>query len=250
VSCAGSPLPAGSTLRAGTEPVRQPPRSAAWERAATQARLLSWLTLGWLGIEAGVAVAAALAAGSVALLGFGIDSGIEALASIIVIWRLTGRRRSSESTERRAQRLVAISFLLLGPYIAVEALLDLASGAHPDTSLVGIALTAFTAIFEPSVGTAKRRLGRALASGAVRGEGTQNLLCAAQAAAVLVGLVVNTLLGAWWLDPAVALLIAAIAVREGLRAWRGEQPSCACGCLSIRAPDPLPIVVPPTTHRA
>jgi divalent metal cation (Fe/Co/Zn/Cd) transporter len=173
---------------------------------------------------------AALTAGSVALLGFGLDSGVEALASIIVIWRLSGSRRSSETAERRGQRLVAISFLLFGLYIAVEAMLDLASGAHPETSLVGIALTGFTVIFEPSIGLAKRRLGRALGSATVGGEGTQNLLCAAQAAGVLMGLVSNTLFGWAWLDPAVALLIAAIAIREGARSWQGGETSCACGC--------------------
>ncbi|MGC8513600.1 MAG: cation transporter [Acidimicrobiales bacterium] len=231
-----TPSLACSAPDSGIEPVAYPQGSAAWERAAKMARVLSWVTLAWLGIEAGVAVGAALAARSVALLGFGLDSGIEALASIIVIWRLTGARRDSESAERRGQRLVAISFLILGPYIAVEALIDLASGTRPETSLVGIALTAFTAVFEPAVGLAKRRLGRALGSGTVGGEGTQNLLCAAQAAAVLAGLVANTLFGAWWVDPAVALVIAAVALREGLRAWQGKQSSCACSC----GPDPVP----------
>ena len=230
-----SPLPPFSRTLLSTvgpdgEPPVHPPGSPAWQRAAAQARMLSWLTLGWLGVEAGVAVAAALTAGSVALLGFGLDSGIEALASIIVIWRLSGSRRSSETAERRGQRLVAISFLLLGPYIAVEGVRDLANGARPETSLVGIALTGFTVIFEPSLGVAKRRLGRALGSATVGGEGTQNLLCSAQAGGVLMGLVANTLFGWARLDPAVALLIAAIAIREGVRSWRGEESSCACGC--------------------
>lgn len=219
----GSPLPASG---ADGKPSGNP----TWQRAAARARMLSWLTLGWLGIEAGVAIAAALAAGSVALLGFGLDSGIEALASVIVIWRLSGSRRTSETAERRGQRLVAISFLLLGPYIAVEALRALVGGAHPETSLVGIALTSFTVIFEPSLGVAKRRLGRALDSVTVSGEGAQNLLCAAQAGAVLVGLAANTLFGWTWLDPAVALMIAGIAIREGVRSWRGKGSSCACGC--------------------
>jgi len=109
-------------------------------------------------------------------------------------------------------------------------MLDLASGAHPETSLVGIALTGFTVIFEPSIGLAKRRLGRALGSATVGGEGTQNLLCAAQAAGVLMGLVSNTLFGWAWLDPAVALLIAAIAIREGARSWQGGETSCTFGC--------------------
>lgn len=214
------------------------PSSPAWQRAAARARMLSWLTLAWIGVEASVAVSAALSAGSVALLGFGLDSAIEALASIIVIWRLSGTRRDSEKAERHGQRLVAISFLLLGPYIAVEGVTGLLRGTHPGTSLVGIGLTAFTMVFEPALGIAKRRLGRTLSSATVGGEGTQNLLCAAQAAAVLVGLIANSLLHWWWLDPIVALLIAAIAVREGLRTWRGEQTTCACGCA------PTPVLLP------
>lgn len=223
----GTPFPTAGTV--GELPAH-PSCNPDWQRNAARARMLSWLTLGWLGVEAAVAIAVALTAGSVALLGFGLDSGIEALASVIVIWRLSGSRRSSETAERRGQRLVAISFLLLGPYIAVEALSALASGARPESSLVGIALTGFTVIFEPSIGLAKRRLGRALGSATVGGEGTQNLLCAAQAGGVLMGLVVNTLFGWAWLDPVVALLIAAIAVREGVRSWRGEESSCTCGC--------------------
>jgi divalent metal cation (Fe/Co/Zn/Cd) transporter len=240
-----SPLLAFSACGPDGETRVHPSGSPAWRRTAARARMLSWLTLGWLGVEAGGAIAAALIAGSVALLGFGLDSGVEALASIIVIWRLSGSRRSSETAERRGQRLVAVSFLLLGPYIAVEALLDLASGAHPETSLVGIALTGFTVIFEPFIGVAKRRLGRALGSATVGGEGTQNLLCAAQAAGVLMGLVTNTLFDWAWLDPAVALLIAAIAIREGVRSWRGGETSCACGC-----PTELEPFVASIDHRA
>ena len=204
------------------------PGSAAWTRTAARARLLSWLTLGWLGVEAAVAVAAALAAGSVALLGFGLDSGVEALASIIVLWRLSAARRSSDDAERRGQRLVAVSFFLLSPYIAAEALVALVSSTHPETSFIGIALTGFTVMFEPSLGVAKRRLGRELGSATVGGEGAQNLLCAAQAGGVLAGLMANTVLGWWWLDPLVALVIAAIALREGRRAWRGEEAACGC----------------------
>lgn len=240
-----SPITPVSAFGPDGEPSAHPSGSPAWQRTAARARMLSWLTLGWLGVEAGVAIAAALTAGSVALLGFGLDSAIEALASIIVIWRLSGSRRSSETAERRGQRLVAISFLLLGPYIAVEALLDLASRTHPETSLVGITLTGFTVIFEPSIGVAKLRLGRALGSATVGGEGTQNLLCAAQAGGVLMGLVANTLFGWAWLDPAVALLIAAIALREGVRSWRGEESSCACGC-----PTELEPFVASIDHRA
>ncbi len=201
--------------------------SADWLRLARIARILSWLTLAWMGIEGGVAIAAAVIAGSVALLGFGLDSGIEAMASIIVIWRFTGTRLASATSERRAQQLVAVSFYLLAPYIAVEAVRALAAGDRAETSIAGLILTAGTAVFEPALGVAKRRIGARLGSPATAGEGTQNLLCAYLAMAVFAGLAANTLLGAWWLDSVVALGIAVGAVVEGRRAQSGKSCGCA-----------------------
>ena len=211
--------------RADTGPVAM---SADWLRLARLARLLSWLTLAWMGIEGGVAIGAALAAGSVALLGFGLDSGIEAMASVIVIWRFTGTRLASLTSERRAQQLVAVSFFLLAPYIAAEAIHALAAGDRAETSIVGLVLTAGTTVFEPALGLVKRRIGARLGSSATAGEGTQNLLCAYLAMAVFAGLAANTLFGAWWLDGVVALGIAGWAVVEGRRAWVGRS----CGCTS------------------
>jgi len=175
--------------------VAAPAGSGQWLRLARRARQLSWLTLGWLGIEAAAGVIAALLAGSVALLGFGLDSGIEALASIIVIWRFTGSRLAGPLSERRAQKLVAVSFWLLAPYIAVEGIQGLVTGSRPETSWAGIVLTAGTFLLEPPLGIAKRRLGQRLGSAATAGEGTQNLLCACLAGAVFLGLVANTALG-------------------------------------------------------
>jgi divalent metal cation (Fe/Co/Zn/Cd) transporter len=202
--------------------------SADWLRLARLARLLSWLTLAWMGIEGGVAIGAALIAGSVALLGFGLDSGIEAMASVIVIWRFTGTRLASATSERRAQQLVAVSFFLLAPYIAAEAIHALVAADRAGTSIVGLVLTAGTAIFEPALGVAKRRIGARLGSSATAGEGTQNLLCAYLAMAVFAGLAANTLWGAWWLDGVVALAIAGWTIAEGRRAWAGRSCSCAC----------------------
>ena len=202
--------------------------SADWLRLARLARLLSWLTLVWMGIEGGVAIGAAVAAGSVALFGFGLDSGIEAMASIIVIWRFTGTRLASPTSERRAQQLVAVSFFLLAPYIAVEAIRVLAAGDRAETSIIGLVLTAGTAIFEPALGVAKRRIGARLGSSATAGEGTQNLLCAYLAIAVFAGLAANTLWGAWWLDGVVAFGIVGWAMVEGRRAWAGRSCGCAC----------------------
>jgi len=201
--------------------------SSDWLLLARVARVLSWLTLAWMGIEGGVAIVAAVLAGSVALLGFGLDSGIEAMASIIVIWRFTGTRLASATSERRAQQLVAVSFFLLAPYIAVEAVRALVAGDRAETSIAGLILTAGTAVFEPALGLAKRRIGARLGSAATAGEGTQNLLCAYLAMAVFAGLAANTLLGAWWLDGVVALGISAWAVVEGRRAWAGRSCGCA-----------------------
>lgn len=176
--------------------------------------------------EGAVGIIAGSVAGSVALTGFGIDSAIEGLASVIVIWRFTGSRGLSEEAEERAQKLVAVSFFLLAPYVAAQAISDLAGGDHPETSYVGIGLSLGSLIFMPLLGRAKQKLGARLGSAATAGEGAQNMLCAYLAAGVLVGLLANLLLGWWWLDPVVALGISGLAVKEGREAWRGE----GCGC--------------------
>jgi divalent metal cation (Fe/Co/Zn/Cd) transporter len=192
------------------------------ERLIRQAKTLSWVSLAWMTVEGGVAITAALAAGSIALLGFGLDSVIEALASIIVIWRFTGDRRVSETSERRAQQLVALSFFLLAPYIAQDAIRALISGTRPASSPVGMALAISSIVLMPLLGRAKQRIGSRLQSGATAGEGSQNMLCAYLAAGVLIGLVLNTAFGIWWADPAIALAIAALAIHEGRQTWNGE----------------------------
>jgi len=198
-------------------------RDAGWQRAARQARLLAWLSLAYMAAEGAIAVTAAVIAGSVALLGFGLDSAIEGLASLIVVWRFTGTRTLSPTAEARARKAVAVTFFLLAPYIAYDAITALAGRDHARTSWLGIGLAIASLIVMPALGLAKRRLGARLDSAATAGEGTQNLLCAYLAAAVLAGLLANTLLGWWWLDPVVALGIAGLAVREGVEAWRGEE---------------------------
>ncbi len=202
------------------------PGSQEWHRLARRARVLSWVSLGWLGVEAGLALVAALLAGSIALLGFGLDSAIEAMASVIVIWRFTGWRTGSDTSERHAQRLVAVSFFVLAPYVAAESVRTLAVEHHAETTWLGIATASLSLAWCPLLGCAKQRIGRRLGSAATTGEGKQNLLCAYMAVSVLAGLLANTLWGAWWLDPTVGVLIAALAVREGRSAWRGEP--CAC----------------------
>ncbi len=195
---------------------------AGWHRAARWARWLAWASLLWMTVEGAVGLAAGITAGSVALVGWALSSVVEGLASVIVIWRFTGGRTLSETSEARAQKAVAISFWLLAPYVAIEAVRDLIAGNRADASLLGIGLTISSLVLMPALGIAKKRLGDRLNSGATAGEGGQNLLCAYLAAAVLVGLVANSLFGWWWLDPIAGLLIAGVAVREGLEAWRGE----------------------------
>ena len=212
---------------------------AGWHRAARWARWLAWASLLWMTVEGAVGLAAGITAGSVALVGWALSSVVEGLASVIVIWRFTGGRTLSETSEARAQKAVAISFWLLAPYVAIEAVRDLIAGNRADASLLGIGLTISSLVLMPALGIAKKRLGDRLNSGATAGEGGQNLLCAYLAAAVLVGLVANSLFGWWWLDPIAGLLIAGVAVREGLEAWRGEtccavpnvnlQGDCSCG---------------------
>lgn len=202
--------------------------SEEWLRAARRARLLSWISLVWMGLEGAIAITAGILAGSIALVAFGIDSAIEGFASLVIVWRFTGRRLLSVSAEARAQKLVAIQFFLLAPYVTAEALHKLVTGERPGTSWLGIALVTTSLVGMPVLGIAKRRLADTLGSAATRGEGTQNLLCAYLAAAVLAGLLGNALFGLWWLDPVAALVVAGVAVREGLDSWRGDGCSDCC----------------------
>jgi divalent metal cation (Fe/Co/Zn/Cd) transporter len=190
--------------------------------------MLSWLSLAWMGAEGVIALAAGIAAGSIELISFGLDSFIEGFASLVIVWRFTGSRLHSHAAEVRAQKLVAVQFFLLAPYVAFEALHKLWTAEEPSTSWLGIALVTSSLIGMPALGIAKRRLADRLGSVATRGEGTQNLLCAYLAAAVLAGLLGNALLGLWWLDPVAALVVATVAVREGVQSWRGRGCCAAC----------------------
>ena len=203
---------------------------ANWLRLARLARILSWLTLAWMGVEGGVAIGAAIIAGSTALLGFGLDSGIEAHRQHhrhLAVHRHPSPH--SATSERRAQKLVAGKFLPARPlHRHQRPSRALAVGDRAETSIAGLALTAGTTIFEPGARdsqTADRHPARILPP--PPGKGTQNLLCAYLAIAVFTGLGANTLFGAWWLDGIVALGIAGWAVIEGRRAWTGYGCACA-----------------------
>lgn len=206
-----------------------PAQGERWLSLARRAKWLSWFSLAWMTAEGAIAILAGVLAGSVALVGFGIDSAIEGFASLVIVWRFTGARLLSDAAEQRAQKLVAIQFFLLAPYVGFESVQALLNGEHPDVSYLGIALAASSLVAMPILGVAKQRIGQEMGSTATRGEGTQNLLCAYLAAALLVGLLGNALVGAWWLDPVVGLLIAGVAVHEGLETWRGE------GCCAVPA---------------
>jgi divalent metal cation (Fe/Co/Zn/Cd) transporter len=206
-------------------------------RLAARVRVLSWVSLGYMALEGGIAILAGVLAGSIALIGFGLDSAIEGFASAIIVWRFTGHRIFSEAAETRAQKLVALQFFLLAPYVAVESVRALADGHHPDVSWLGIALSASSVIVMPYLGIAKQHLAEQLGSPATKGEGRQNMLCAYLAGALLLGLLGNALVGAWWLDPAVGLLIAGLAVKEGREAWRGEG-CCVAAPLPADADEP------------
>jgi divalent metal cation (Fe/Co/Zn/Cd) transporter len=206
------------------------PRLPASDRArlVRRARLLAWSGIGWHVVEFAIAIAAGIAASSIALIGFGFDSLIEAAAGFVVLWRFTARRSHSETAERRAQQVIAVSFFVLAAYVGVEAIRTLISADEPQASWVGIGLAAVTAPTMPLLARAKRRVGEKLGSAATVSEGAQNMVCAYLSIALLVGLLANALFGAWWADPATALVIAGVAAREGVEAWRGDACCDTC----------------------
>ncbi len=207
--------------------LRAPPMAGEREKLQRHARLLAWGGIAWHFVEFAIAITAGIAAGSIALIGFGADSLIESLAGFVVVWLFTGARLVSSTAERRAQQLIAVSFFVLATYVTVEAIRTLVAADEPGTSWVGIGLAAFTAPTMPLLALAKRRIGRKLGSSATVKEGAQNMVCAYLSVALLVGLLLNALVGWWWADPAAALVIAAVALREGRESWRGE------GCCDV-----------------
>jgi divalent metal cation (Fe/Co/Zn/Cd) transporter len=195
-------------------------------RLVRRARLLAWGGNSWHVLEFAIAVAAGIAASSIALIGFGFDSLVESLAGFIIIWRFAGGRGDSEAAERRAQQLVATSFFVLTAYVGIESVRTLFGAHHPETSWVGIGLAAFTAPTMPLLARAKRSVGHKLSSSATVGEAEQNMICAYLSVALLVGLGLNAAFGWWWADPAAALVIAGVAAKEGREAWRGDACEC------------------------
>jgi divalent metal cation (Fe/Co/Zn/Cd) transporter len=211
-------------------PIQIAPLPGGSERGqlVRRARLLAWGGISWHVVEFAIALGAGLAAGSIALIGFGADSLIESFAGFVVIWRFGVSRAQTEAAEDRAQKLIAASFFLLAAYISVEAARTLVGGHHPGASWIGIGLAAVTAPSMPLLALAKRRVGNQLGSAATVQEGAQNMLCAYLSIALLTGLLANALAGWWWADPLAALTIAAVALSEGRKTWRGDGCCDAC----------------------
>lgn len=193
---------------------------ASRRRLGRRAQLLAATSVTYNLIEAIVAITAGVVAGSIALVGFGLDSVVEVSSGLIILWQF--HHPTPESRERRALRMLAISFFALAAYVGFESIRALVIGSEANPSLVGIGLAIASLLIMPFISWAQRRTGKALGSNAVVADGTQTLLCTYMSAALLVGLLLNSTLGWGWADPIAGLIIAGVAVREGLEAWRGE----------------------------
>jgi divalent metal cation (Fe/Co/Zn/Cd) transporter len=200
------------------------------EAAVARARLLNRVSLAWNALEGIVAIAAGLAAGSVSLLGFGIDSGIEVAAALILFWRLRQERRSGcmLGYDRTAVRLIALAFAALAAYVWVDAVRDLLGRVRPEASVPGLVVAVASVLLMPRLAQAKRALAPALGSQAVSADAQQTSLCALLSAVLIVGVGLNTLFGWWWADPVAALVIGALALEAGRRVWRSESLADTC----------------------
>jgi divalent metal cation (Fe/Co/Zn/Cd) transporter len=202
------------------------------ERHDALQRRIRWIvgaTIAYNVIEAVVAITAGTLASSAALIGFGLDSVIEVLSAAAVAWQFT--RRDPERWERGTLRVIAIAFFALAAYVAVSSVLALAGRGDVGHSTLGIVITALSVVIMPFLSFAERRAGRELGSATAVADSKQTLLCSYLSAAVLVGLVVNSLFGWWWADGIAGLVIAAFAAREGIEAWRGDACATSVGML-------------------
>ena len=186
---------------------------------------LAWATIVWNVVEAVVAIAAGTAASSIALVGFGLDSTVEVMSAVVIVWQFRGL---AEDRERRALKLISVSFFALAAYVGVQAIVDLLRRSEPQSSTVGIGLAIASLIVMPMLARAKRRNGNAMGSATVVADSNQTKLCAYLSAILLAGLILNATAGWWWADPVAALGIAALAVNEGREAWRCEACDDCC----------------------
>jgi divalent metal cation (Fe/Co/Zn/Cd) transporter len=194
----------------------------------TRGIALEYLTIGWNVLECLIAVTAGLIAGSVALVGFGFDSAIESMSGGVLLWRLHAERRGHhvETLERRALRLVGVSFLVLAAYVASDSAKTLWTREHPEHSTAGIVLASISLVVMPLLAREKRRTAGHLSSAALEADSKQSSLCAYLSAILLGGLVLNAVLGWWWADPVAALVMVPIIAKEGIEGLRGKECTC------------------------
>ena len=183
---------------------------------------LEYATMTWMVAEATIAITAGLLAASIALVGFGLDSLIELFSAAIVIWQLRGEI-TGQDRQTRAIRLIGVTFFALAAYLTVEAIRDLATAARPGQSVPGLAVTAAALVVMPVLALAKRRTGQALGNRTLVADSAETAFCAFTSAAALLGVGLNAWLGWWWADPAAALIIAALAVKEGIECWEADD---------------------------
>jgi divalent metal cation (Fe/Co/Zn/Cd) transporter len=183
---------------------------------------LEYATMTWMVAEAAVAITAGLLAASIALVGFGLDSVIELISATVVIWQLRGEI-TGQDRQTRAVRLIGVTFFALATYLTIDSIRDLATGTQPRQSIPGLAVTAAALIVMPALAIAKRRTGKALGNRTLVADSAETAFCALTSAAALLGVGLNTWLGWWWADPAAALIIAALAVKEGIECWESDN---------------------------
>jgi divalent metal cation (Fe/Co/Zn/Cd) transporter len=178
---------------------------------------LEYASMAWMTVEAAVAIVSGIIAASIALMGFGLDSVIEFFAAAVVVWQLRGT--ASEERETQALRLIGGTFFALAAYLTIESITDLVSQHRPEQSTAGIAVTGAALVIMPLLALAKRRTGQQLGNQALIADAAESAFCAFTSAAALIGIGLNAWLGWWWADPAAALVIAGLAIREGIEAW-------------------------------
>ena len=218
-------LPYDSGMRTASVATADTERSEGLRRGL----VLEYLSLGWNVLEMVVGFVAGIAAGSIALVGFALDSVAEASSAGILVWRLRAEQThadAAEEAERKAIRLVAVAFLGLGAYVGGRGIYDLATRAHPEESALGIGLAVVSLVVMPVLAWRKRIVAKQLDSRSLQADAKQTTLCTYISAFLLVGLLANSLFGWWWADPIAALAIAALAVREGFELWRTEDICC------------------------
>ena len=207
------------------------PIAPARERQLRQwAWALTGLTIGWNSLEAVVALVQGALAGSIALVGFGLDSVLEVSSALVIVWRLAAvgtDAAADERAERRAVRLIAVGFFGIAVYVGCDAVAKLLGlGSEPQRSPLGLAIVALSLLVMPALARAKRRVARGLGSVALRADAAQTQLCTYLSAVVLLALAANALLGWWWVDPVAGLFVAAVAIQEGRTAWASGETCC------------------------